>query len=400
MAFPSWTQDFDPRSRTTLPSVPDRLLAFLIDCLIMFPVIGLAVAADVKQLKIMTLMNSTSEFVSRAGFLVLFEVMVLAVVLEALFVRFHGGTPGQRFLQMKVVSSVDGGRIDFLQAVQRAALWWVGMVTVLPLFSIYTNDKRRAFHDRATDTLLISERSEGDAGPHPGERALFRSWTRVAFVIFLMLSVTAFFETRNRLHRPELLHEMASRKDLDCPTLVGETNPLRRLDLGVVLFRLGSLKEECLAELGERAAWSADAELQAAGFLAKSYLPSGHASALYRERVCAVAPASEACAVVGFLASDKEDRGDLLRRKGLSSLLARALLLEDSIDRRQFLSAAALLEDLGREESLEKGALDRLAMKTLWGMSQGDGARAPAATGAAAEWDRVIASLRKRLDLQ
>lgn len=398
MAFPSWNQDFDRTSeaQTVLPSVPDRLLAFLIDCLIFFPVIGLVVAGEVKHLKILTLMNGTSEMASRAGMLLVFEVMVLAIFLEAIFVRFNQGTPGQRFLQMRVVSWPDGRRLDFMQSLQRAAMWWIGMVTVLPLFSIYTNSQRRAFHDRATDTLLKSDRLVGDAGPNPGERALFRSWTRVAFVVFMMLSVTAFFETRSRLHRPELLHEMAALKDLDCPALLGEADSRRRLDLGMTLFRLGGLKKECLERESDRAAWSREPERQAMGFLAKSYLPENHIAKTYRERVCIVAPESEACSIVGFLSSTGTERGDLLRRKGLSLLNSRLHLLEDSLSAKTYLSAAALLEDLTREKELAPH-MERMAMKTLWGMSNAPAAnRAPAA---ATEWEKVQTKLRKRLDL-
>lgn len=397
MVFPSWDRAPDPVSdEISLPSVQDRLLAFLIDCLIFFPIIGLLVAMEVKHLKILTLLDSQSELTAKAGLLLLFEVMILAVGLEALFVRFQGATPGQRFLQMRVVSWPDGRPVDFLQAAQRALLWWVGLLTLLPLLSIYTNSLRRAFHDRATDTLLRSDLRQGDTGPHPGEKSLFRSWARMVFLMYLMVSVGAILEVRERVRRPDYLQELARMEKASCPVLEGETDILRRLDLGITLYRLGGLTEDCLSRESDTAAWSSDPEIQVAAFLAKSHLSSEHSAQAYREKVCEMSADSEACAVTRFIKSDESDKGNLLRRKGLAMLSTRLHLLEDSIARGEFVSAAALLEDISRRESL-RPYLDRLAIRTLWGMTQE--VKAERGPAAASEWEKIVGRLKKRLDL-
>jgi uncharacterized RDD family membrane protein YckC len=69
-----------------------------------------------------------------------------------------GGTPGKRFMGMKVIDSITGNRISYMQSIIRFICYGV---SALPLFAGFIsggfNKQRRTFHDKLADTIVIMD---------------------------------------------------------------------------------------------------------------------------------------------------------------------------------------------------------------------------------------------------
>ena len=69
-----------------------------------------------------------------------------------------GGTLGKRFMGMKVIDSITGNKISYLQSIIRFICYGI---SALPLFAGFIsgafNIQKRTFHDKLADTLVIMD---------------------------------------------------------------------------------------------------------------------------------------------------------------------------------------------------------------------------------------------------
>lgn len=136
-----------------------RLLAYLLDTLIVFAVIALLFAV----LGGVALGAARVEsFGLAAGGIVIFVLVVLAIgFLYFPFFWWRGGqTPGMRVFRIRVVRDRDGGPISGGQAALRLLGYWVNGVAFYIGFAwILIDQRRRGWHDLIAQTVVIEDPS-------------------------------------------------------------------------------------------------------------------------------------------------------------------------------------------------------------------------------------------------
>ncbi|MBX3039935.1 MAG: RDD family protein [Bdellovibrionaceae bacterium] len=373
MVYPDFSyQKREPR--TDLPAiapVADRMLAFLIDFLIFTPVFAFVTSGLLKSLRTMVLVQSDSTASWMLWFSLVSTWFALLVLAEALFVFYWGATPGQKFLKLEVRSYQQGHSLDLMQSLGRSFLHWSSFFFVLPVLAVYTHPLRRALHDRAFDTIVVTLKEPSDFGPIDLERNFFRSWSRMMAFVGAMALVGVSNGVRTSYER---LNVVSNQDSAFCEDVDGSWKGQERLDRATGLFVAGLISSACLEKEANAILWKQEGSLKAFAELAKGLLnPEDEVSRSYLDRVCESSPSGEACAISKFASSTDPERGNILRKKGLGSLTARLLLVRETIDREQFASAAALIADL-RQEALFDEYLAREEVRNIWkikGKSQG-----------------------------
>ncbi len=140
----------------------DRLLAYLVDGVIVFAIAAvLLIAIGVQFLEWATGASAGAIVEVSAGALVATLLLVMLVVL-LIFLYFPffwargGQTPGMRLFGLRVVADRDGGRIGWGTALLRTlGLYASSAVLYLGFVWILVDKRRRGFHDLIAGTIVV-----------------------------------------------------------------------------------------------------------------------------------------------------------------------------------------------------------------------------------------------------
>lgn len=282
--FFSETKQGDPRVRRKLESRPldaqlaspiDRLAAQIADLVVFLPVLALVLSPfsrRAKEAQALGLDDTWTWIVlsgASAGWVTL-------VLYQTLFVSVYGGTPGKLALRLRVVGVWGNARPRPIEALIRALVWSVeALLLGAPFLSVFSNLKRRPFHDRASDTIVISLNRRRQVGlstlPEISIASGFQSAVLAAVTLTLGLHL---FEYHSRSESSDqakqALQAMISNREDDgrlCPevreALMESSNALdkkqsilsHRLETVLTLFVTGAVGQDCLDGEAELAFW-------------------------------------------------------------------------------------------------------------------------------------------------
>lgn len=379
-----------------LPSVADRFLAFVIDVFLFIPVIGLFVAGQLKDVREYTLQREDSPEAFIVWILFVVSVFVLSILLQSVFSFFWGASPGQKILNLKVVST-SGKALSFPQSLLRSFFWWTSFGFFgWPFLEVFSHPKRKCFHDRASDTMVISLVSNQDKGPTVLEQQFVGSWMRLAFLV-LVLFFSLYFMKVNQMVRGGLFtKEELSGKGLLCDIELPEKFSMaQRLDMLLGMQILEDGDKECLDLESDLALWNRESKDKALGYLVKVFLADDQdRKKEYQNYICENFKDSEECVTATHFVSKEKLPANELRKKGLTLLTSRVLLLKDVLADKNYISAAALIEDLMKEEALQP-YLQKMYVRLVWQVREGQAARSPAS----AELKSFISEFKKRYEI-
>lgn len=388
-----------------LAPVADRFIAFILDFLILSPVVSFCVAGILRNLKTVLIVNSDSEEAVIIWTLFVSGVVVVSCLLQAVFFYFWQATPGQKFMQIQVLSYpqqlVEGQKLSFAQSLLRPIGWWVGALMFgVPFLEVLGHPLRRAFHERLSDTVVISLKREAVDLPLAVESRYIRSTMWIFFGFLFLMGVTFMGKTYNTAVADGVSGGQKVSKAF-CPEIPTEKyKDRKRLDLALALYFAEEADESCVYTEAQNAVWNLDGEDKALGQLAMAVISEDEKTAEdYQSKICVESEKSEACAISRYLKSKEQDRGNLLRRAGLGLMSSRLLLLKNSIDLGNYVSAVGLIRDLEVEKPL-RTFLDKNMVKAAWALnSKIEGpnkSRAPASV----DEKEVLQEFKKRYGIE
>ena len=135
----------------------ERLLAYIVDALIVGFVVGLVAAFGGISLGLGIAGDSGLAVVT--GIFILIVAVIVSVGYFPWFWVRDGQTPGLRLLGLRVVRDVDGGPITGMQALLRLIGYWIsGAVFYLGYIWILIDKRKRGWHDLIAGTVVIRQR--------------------------------------------------------------------------------------------------------------------------------------------------------------------------------------------------------------------------------------------------
>lgn len=369
--------------------VADRFVALILDFLILSPIVSLLIAGLVRQTKTFFLLDAQSaEGVVAAGLVVL-AVVAIVTLLQSVFLYFWQATPGQIFLQLRVISyPVYQPRLSYAQCVIRSLSWSFSFVLLaLPFMEILSHPLRRAFPDRAADTLVITLKKVHDDGPHPIESRFITSWMRMSFLFLLLFGVLGFFKTYHSLMAGE--YRSKGTQVAACKEMRGSADleGIARLDAAVSLYLLNEISGECLDKEADVALWGDPVNAQPLAYLAKYLLADGEAQEQYLAKICEDS-SSSTCALARYMAEE----GDLEDLEHADSRLwtTKYLKSEEAFATNDFAGSLKAITELQKNPVLQP-ALEKRFVRSVWALRDAElvpqsGGRMPASAADQESW--------------
>ncbi|MBV2169875.1 MAG: RDD family protein [Bdellovibrio sp.] len=362
-----------PHNYNSTPNIPiasvaDRFVALVLDFLILSPVISLFIAGLVRQTKTYFLLNAMSQEGVVAIFLVIASVIFLTTALQAFFLYFWQATPGQLFLQMRVVSYPQRQtRLTLNQCFLRSFLWCSGFTLLaIPYLEVASHPLRRAFHERASDTLVTTLKRNYDEGPLPLESRFISSWMRMSFLFLLLFGVIGFFKTYHSL-KVGAYREKDSQAPFACKE-IRESDLLgtSRLDAALSLFLVNEISAECLDKEAEVSLWGDPVNSQGLAYLAKFMTAESSEQEKYFDKVCEERTSS-VCAMARYMREDGELEDLELADKTLWT--TQLLLADEKYTSQDYVGSLKLIEDL-QKVSVLRSALEKRYVRSVWALNE------------------------------
>lgn len=357
--------------RPAIASVADRFLALVLDFLIFSPVISLLVAGLIRQTKTFFLLNPVSLEGGIAVGLIVVMVVFFTMLLQTVFLYYWQATAGQAFLRLKVVSYPEArGRLSLNQCFTRSFMWCAGFVLMgIPYLEVLSHPLRRAFHERSSDTLVVTLKKNFDEGPLPLESRFISSWLRMSFLFMLFFGTMTFIKTYHSLvrgdYREHSIEQSSFCKEIDEPGLVG----IERLDAALSLFLLNSISPECLDKEADASLWGDPVNAQGMAYLAKYLL--GDSSTMqekYFSKVCHNSKSS-VCAIARYLRDGGKNTD--LQYADNELLTTRLLWSEEKYSRKDYDGSLKIIKELQTKPVL-KVALEKRYVRSIWSLHENE----------------------------
>jgi uncharacterized RDD family membrane protein YckC len=370
--------------------IADRFLALVLDFLIFSPIVSLFVAGMVRQTKTFFLLDfKSAEGYIAASFMVGYSV-ALIIFLQSVFLFFWQATPGQLFLQMRVKSyPVPRARLTYPQCLLRAFCWTVSCVTFgIPFLEIISHPLRRAFHERASDTVVVTLKKESDPGPMPVEERFISSWMRLSF-LFAIVFVTI-FALRGYQDLLAGNYKTTDNNNLYCSEIKSDDfQGTSRLDAAVSLYLLNSITAECLGKEAEASLWADPVRTSSLAYLAKYVVADASEQKEYLAKICQVEKSKE-CALGRYMAGEVRSLKDFGAN---ASWTEQVLRVEELYQEGDFIGS---LDQIGQlqKNSLFEQALEKKFVRSIWALKENNkrasGGRVPASADNSKHWLEVF----------
>lgn len=351
-----------PSKRQHIAPVADRAVAFVLDFLIFSPIISLFIAGLMRQSKTYFLINPTSNegliALTLSGVLIFF----FSVFLQSLFLYFWQATPGQLFLQMRVVSYPEyQRRLSFNQCVVRSFFWCFNFALFgIPFMEILSHPKRRALHERSSDTLVVTMKEGAHDVPHVLESRFISSWARIAFTMLLAIGFVSFFKVYYGLQAGEF------KQDPDVKVAACESH-MSSMDSAVALYLADGISNSCLSEKVEEVLWSAPSEDVPYAYLARYLMTEGDEQEKYFAKVCEEA-SSAVCSLAMYI-KHKENGTERIENNFADSKTAQVLLIDEKFNQRDFIGSLEIIEALQKDVPFEV-ALEKKYIRAVWSLQE------------------------------
>lgn len=377
-----------------LASPVRRFAATIIDnSILLWPFISLFVSPFLRSTKEYLLVGD--EGGSEAAMILAWLLGACFVLLyQSFFLSFYGATPGKKIMGLKVVRIWDGEERPTFMAAFGRSLFWMGSWIFLgfPFLAILSDSRRRSFHDRAVDTIVLSSR-RSLASPPPGLRdiVVVRSliWC-FTFVVLSGLFAVGFYEFKRSEKSPAEALGLKTKEECKVVAEAYEAWPdengttASRLSVAMSLFAAGQLERECL-EAEARNPFLTEDEASLA-YLAKSFVHADNQelSDLYLEQVCSDDRKSDDCVIAEVIEAMSADDFEAVDKKfgelgQEGRVYSKIWALRQYLREERFEDANEFIDGMPDNKWLADFSVPA-RIKVLWGMKKREESRAAAAT--------------------
>ncbi|MES2964210.1 MAG: RDD family protein [Bdellovibrionota bacterium] len=307
----SSTKRVAPELESRLASPTDRVAAFIADLVILVPLITL-IASPFRRQALEAQLLENSEGWATAYFLGIGASLLAYLAYQTIFLTLWGATPGKRAIGIRVEPLWEDRRKPrALAAFMRSfAICLEALCLGLPWVAVFGNVRRRPFHDRVGDTVVVAVRTNRAAGPPTvAEVSMASGVVAASLFVFAFLLSVQLVRLKSGMDAEALIADLEETGGLCAPVgdayrkwipPSGEEKPTR-VSVALTLFQAEEIDDECLREEAEFSLWGSTDK--ATGYLARGLSESNDSDVAeeYFEKVCTTEPDSDACKAVTIL---------------------------------------------------------------------------------------------------
>ena len=254
MVFGDLSEISESQKRPYAP-ISDRVLSLLVDLSLFSPIFSLCLSSLLKKLQYRYYAQPDStEFWALMGLVVL-GYATLTIFFQGFLWAVFGATPGQFFFQLRVVRVRDRKPPTLRMAWLRSFLFWFECLFFgLPLLEIFSHSERRALHDRATETEVITLKKQGIASPHPIESKVVGVFFTACLAFFMVWSWVMVSGVYRQIKNGQYKEAQLTETETLCSE-VGAREEGSRVDEALGMYLAGHLTSECLSSEVDFAFW-------------------------------------------------------------------------------------------------------------------------------------------------
>lgn len=349
----------------------DRLGAALFDLLIvLLPLVMLAIA-PLRAILIESLLLGEDLKVTISILLISLTLFLVFFAYQFFCYYLFQSTFGQRVFGLKIVSLTgEPHQLEMTQAALRALCWPVGVILLVPLFAAFGHPHRRLWHDRVSDTKILSFKSNArELGPFG--RGFYRGAIAGYWILSLSsLGLTVAF-TSSYLNDEKVLTGFLEQSGDLCSEVgralrewSGSSEVafgVERLDVALSLYLADNIDQDCLRKEVDHVSQVLRFEDARLYFAKHTLAESESDKKLYSKQLCKVSAESDLCLILNSSALNLEE----LQKPEAWSWPALILLLDQAKKERNHQFIVKLTEQVIAPKPL--GPLfARMRAQALW----------------------------------
>ncbi|MEO0335773.1 MAG: RDD family protein [Pseudomonadota bacterium] len=353
---------------TDLAAPGDRLAAAIIDLSVILVPMILLVSSPFRLLFMRSLLlHRELEFLLSIA-AISSVVVVLTLAYTTMMTSLVGATLGKMVFGLRVIDIWNQRNLTVTAAFFRSLTWSLSLTFAgLPFLSILSNDKRRPWHDRISDSIVVSTGKTKLGAPNVYEKMFVQSIlgsVSAIFVVGLMIVAPLLWES---VQSAGLLPFSGSHAYAFCDEVdwalnewpsVETRNTEKRLNVVLTLFAAGEVSKSCLEKEAQKFLVSESSE-SATAYLAQAFVHSENPelSNRYLSKVCELAPKSSSC-VMSQVVEDWSDSNWRSVEDHFASFVDHTPLhisvwaLRHFLKRREYNKAEKFLNKLSSQPSL------------------------------------------------
>lgn len=361
-----------PTSARPLAPVHDRFLAFAFDLCLWVPIAFLLLKPLWRRVQYLNLVESSTNELSSLVILSLSLGVLLYAVVQAVMVRQWGTTPGKRLFQVYVIDIRTGQKPSLGAAILRSLTWMFELALLgLPFLEILSQPERRPWHDRVSETMVVTRKAVGADAPHWLEQRFF---SNLYWGTFLFCLLVGFGQLQQILPSVANQREKLTQSGYLCADITkmhesSQMTSAHRLDLGLALYLSERLDRECLETEADFAVWTQDAQSLPWAHLVRDFLRAKPApdQTSVNLRACEIADQSAACQLAKWRVGQLQEVND-----GAQNTFSYLVLkTKDLFGRGEFKAAQKFIGEREWPEPLKSFAQARY-LQSQWIESPGE----------------------------
>lgn len=297
-----------PASRTAnekLAHPADRVAALVVDFLIVLLPGLLAICAPLRRQIVEALVLDDTPQFTRALLVILAVSISLSLAYFTLTVWRLGGTVGHRMFGLRVRDINSHKRLSYSASFWRALIFLAELFLLgIPWLSVFSDRRRRVFHDKVAESVVVSDRERSSMPPQFVEATVVRSVQMALLALAVLIVGGVGVETYMHLEGGESASLWETNEGADaggCENVsaamsADEKDDQDRLSLAMELFAAGTIDQPCLRLEADRVLKESD-DQSALAYLAKAFAMADEPekSNEYLEHTCEVGPGSDTC---------------------------------------------------------------------------------------------------------
>ena len=255
-------------------SLTDRLFSFLLDYLILTPLVSFLLLLGFK--KEFTIWNENSLTAENQPLFILLacSFLISFSLLQSFFIYFWEATPGQYFLKLRT-QNLQNSELNFFKIMIRQLGFWISISFLgLPWLGVLTDPIQRTFYDKLSDTRVVSLKSEQFYFNFEFEIKYWRAFLATVIVFFSFILAAVGWQHHQKIKNAVYSFQQMKSEQFFCDELKS-VQLLQRLQTAIALNLVGQLSDRCVDKEADFVLWKMNnPELKSLAYYAKSITES------------------------------------------------------------------------------------------------------------------------------
>ena len=252
-------------------SILDRLFSFLLDYLVLSPVISFLILIFFQKEISIWSANTFSPELKSVFMLLAVVYVVLFSFLQSLFIYFWQATPGQFFLKLKIIDENEqSGLRLFRITIRQLGFWFSFLFLGFPLISILSHTEQKTFYDKLSEMKVVSLKSKPDFFSFEFESRYWQALMSTFLIFFAFILAAVGWQQHQNIKSAAYTFDKMQNENYFCDELKS-VQFSERLQMVIALNLVGQIADKCVDKEADFVLWKSDnLELKSLAYYAKS----------------------------------------------------------------------------------------------------------------------------------